>query len=132
MFPPCDYGWETSPCGPQSLPSLRDPKDPVAADEPEHRVSGGGCEGAAGTDPKGYDPELPVLQCGGANVLIKHSAHVVEALACDGHPCGRQLLLAQTVGHNQCCGAMFRRLGAREAQQELPASVPLPGTLDVS
>lgn len=63
---------------------------------------------AARTGPKGYDPELPVLQCGGANVLVEHSAHVVEALACDGHSCGWQLLLAQAVEHIQCCGVMFR------------------------
>jgi len=60
--------------------------------------------------PKGYDPELPVVQCGGAHIVVKHTAHLVEALARDGHPGGWQLLLAQAVGHKQYCGASGRRL----------------------
>lgn len=40
MFLPCDFGWETSPCGLQSLPNLRDTKDLVAADESECLVEG--------------------------------------------------------------------------------------------
>lgn len=97
-----------------------------------------GSEEAAGTGPKGYDPELPVLQRGGADVLVEHAAHLVEALACDGHPRGRQLLLAQAVGHKQCRGSVFRRLGVTGAApwgealagpQLSAGSVPLPGQL---
>lgn len=65
--------------------------------------------------PKGYDPELPVVQCGGAHIAVKHDAHLVEALARDGHPSGWQLLLAQAVGHKQCSGATDTRLwGTRQ------------------
>lgn len=74
-----------------------------------------GSEQAAGTGPKGYNPELPVLQCGGVDILVEHAAHLIEALACDGHPCGWQLLLAEAVGHKQCCRSVFRRLGATGA-----------------
>lgn len=74
-----------------------------------------GSEQAAGTGPKGYDPELPVLQRGGADVLVEHAAHLVKALACDGHPCVWQLLLAQAVGCKQHHGSVLRRLGAAGA-----------------
>lgn len=70
-----------------------------------------GAEPRTGTSPKGYDPELPVLQCGGADVLVEHAAHLVEALACDGHSCGWQLLLAQAVVHKQQYESVVRRLG---------------------
>lgn len=69
---------------------------------------------------KGYNPELPVLQGGGADILIKHAAHLVKALAGDGHPCGRQLLLAQAArtqevvvlvdGHSQGGSALRLRV----------------------
>lgn len=46
----------------------------------------------------GYHPELPIVQCPGADIVVKHVSHLVETLVCDGHPSSRQLLLAQAGG----------------------------------
>lgn len=44
----------------------------------------------------GYNPESQVLLAPVSDVVFKHAPHLVKALPRDGHPGGRQLLLAGT------------------------------------
>lgn len=49
---------------------------------------------------QGYDPELPVLQRLGLNVVPELLPHVVKALPCDGNTGGWKLQLTRTAGRD--------------------------------